>query len=59
MLTDHKTTNVNIMYRASVTRLIMPYMSFWPSLGVVHNCQHLPISTQSTNLGGGRGAEAS
>ena len=26
--------------------------------GVVHNCQHLPISTQSTNLGGG-GAEAS
>ena len=27
-------------------------------LGVVHNCQHLPISTQSTNLGGGRGAEA-
>ena len=28
-------------------------------LGVVHNCQHLPISTQSTNLGGGEGAEAS
>ena len=28
-------------------------------LGVVHNCQHLPISTESTNLGGGRGAEAS
>ena len=26
-------------------------------LGVVHNCQHLPISTESTNLGGGRGAE--
>ena len=23
--------------------------------GVVHNCQHLPISTESTNLGGGRG----
>ena len=22
-------------------------------LGVVHNCQHLPISTESTNLGGG------
>ena len=28
-------------------------------LGVVHNCQHLPISTESTNLGGGRGAEVS
>ena len=28
-------------------------------LGVVHNCQHLSISTESTNLGGGRGAEAS
>ncbi len=28
-------------------------------LGVVHNCQHLPISTESTNLGGGSGAEAS
>ena len=25
---------------------------FW--LGVIHNCQHLPISTESTNLGGGR-----
>ena len=24
-------------------------------LGVVHNCQHLPISTQSTNLGEGGG----
>ena len=23
------------------------------ALGVVHNCQHLPISTESTNLGGG------
>ena len=28
-------------------------------LGVVHNCQHLPISTESTNLAGGRVAEAS
>ena len=31
-------------------------------LGVVHNCQHLLISRESTNLGeggGGRGAEAS
>ena len=26
-------------------------------LGVVHNCQHLPISTESTNLGGGGGGE--
>ena len=25
--------------------------------GVVHNCQHLPISTESTNLGGGGGGE--
>ena len=32
---------------------------FISNLGVVHNCQHLPISTESTNLGGGRGAEAS
>ena len=31
----------------------------WYVLGVVHNCQHLLISTESTNLGGGRGAEAS
>ena len=23
------------------------------TLGVVHNCQHLPISTECTNLGGG------
>ena len=28
-------------------------------LGVVHNDQHLPISTDSTNLVGGRGAGAS
>ena len=29
-------------------------------LGVVHNnCQHFPISTESTNLGEGGGAEAS
>ena len=28
------------------------------SLGVVHNCQHFPISTESTNLGEG-GADAS
>ena len=28
---------------------------FLTILGVVHNCQHLPISTQSTNLGEGGG----
>ena len=33
-----------------------PKFHFDP-LGVVHNCQHLPISTESTNLGGGGGGE--
>ena len=28
---------------------------FYIVLGIVHNCQHLPNSTESTNLGGGRG----
>ena len=27
------------------------------TLGVVHNCQNLPISTESTNLGEGGGGE--
>ena len=32
-------------------------MRLLSALGVVHNCQHLPISTESTNLGGGGGGE--
>ena len=38
---------------------VLTSASYLTVLGVVHNCQHLLISTESTNLGGGRGAEAS
>ena len=45
-----------------VSHNIVPYIMIinrYANLGVVHNCQHLPISTESTNFGGGRGVEAS
>ena len=46
-----------IRWRVSVSDLKVEEV---PLLGVVHNCQHLPISTESTNLGeGGGGAETS
>ena len=36
---------------------LRPTLISYMTLGVVHNnyCQHLPISTESTNLGGGGG----
>ena len=35
--------------------VIKTILSITDSVGIVHNCQHLLISTDSTNLGGGRG----
>ena len=41
------------LYRTIIFKLLTPCGIRKVILGVVHNCQHLPISTESTNLGEG------
>ena len=59
---SHEINNpVNFIIDTSELRRASQFLAYRRDvvLGVVHNCQHLPISTESTNLGGGRGAEVS